>query len=144
MQRVPCAAVIVENPKGEVLLNLRDSNPDIAFPDCWTLPGGRVESDETPEQAAIRELREETGLQLCLSFWKVYERHYPEEKLVVEQHVFVGKTDHKHPRLVLGEGQALQFFGIGRVSSLPIAFEFETLLEEFFTCGRQTHEDNRR
>jgi 8-oxo-dGTP diphosphatase len=32
----------------------------------WTLPAGRVETDETPEQAALRETREETGLTVSL------------------------------------------------------------------------------
>ena len=31
--------------------------------DYWTLPGGHVEDAETPEQAVVREIQEETGLE---------------------------------------------------------------------------------
>ncbi|TQS23436.1 NUDIX hydrolase [Microbispora sp. KK1-11] len=32
------------------------------FRDCWELPGGLIDPGETPRQAAVRELREESGL----------------------------------------------------------------------------------
>ncbi len=50
------ASVILENEKGEVLLQLRADNH------CWGYPGGSVELDEVVEEAASRELFEETGL----------------------------------------------------------------------------------
>ncbi|BCN30951.1 NUDIX hydrolase [Anaeromicropila herbilytica] len=44
------------NEKGEVLLQKRgDSNK-------WGFPGGAIELGETPQMAAIREAKEETGL----------------------------------------------------------------------------------
>ncbi|WP_410538462.1 NUDIX domain-containing protein [Streptomyces sp. KL2] len=33
--------------------------------DCWELPGGRIEPGETPRQAAVRELREESGQEVA-------------------------------------------------------------------------------
>lgn len=50
------ASVIVENEKGEILLELRKDN------NCWAYPGGAVELDEVVEDAAKRELYEETGI----------------------------------------------------------------------------------
>ena len=47
-----------------VVTLLRDDRPDIAWPGWWDLPGGGREGAETPEQTAIRETWEETGLRL--------------------------------------------------------------------------------
>ena len=132
MLRVLGVAVIIKNSDGRVLLNLRDNKPGIAFPNYWTLPGGRVESDEATDQAASRELYEETGLRLPLSSWKIYERSHPEVNIVVEQHVFVGEINDANPRMILGEGQALQFFGRHEILSLRVAFGFGALLAEYF------------
>lgn len=50
------ASVIVENEHGEVLLQKRADNH------CWGYAGGSVELNEVVEDAAKRELFEETGL----------------------------------------------------------------------------------
>ena len=45
--------------KGKLLLMIRNNEPGKG---CWFTPGGRVLYGETLEQAALRELEEETGL----------------------------------------------------------------------------------
>jgi 8-oxo-dGTP diphosphatase len=45
-----------------LLVYRRDDRPDIPFPDCWDLPGGGREGDETPVECVLRETREEFGI----------------------------------------------------------------------------------
>ncbi len=54
---VVCAGGIVFNKNHEIVL-LRKKNPD-----RWIIPKGHVESGETKEKAALREIREESGLE---------------------------------------------------------------------------------
>jgi ADP-ribose pyrophosphatase YjhB (NUDIX family) len=57
----PCdGASIAVFKDRKVLLVKRGHAP---FAGLWSLPGGKVEGDETPRQAACRELKEETGIE---------------------------------------------------------------------------------
>jgi len=56
VKTVRSAGGVVLNRKGEVLL-IRDRNG------YWVFPKGHIEPGETPEQAAVREVREETGIE---------------------------------------------------------------------------------
>ena len=124
-------AIIITNDRNEVLLQLRDDNPQIAFANHWTLPGGVVNPGENHEEAACRELLEETGLRSSLVHWKMYRRNSG-NKFVIEQHVYFGKTEKKVNEMVLGEGQALEFFGEEKLGSLLIGYDFDKLFGEFF------------
>ena len=54
-----CAGAVVRDDAGRVLLVLRANEPSRGL---WSIPGGRIEPGETPRDAAAREVREETGL----------------------------------------------------------------------------------
>jgi ADP-ribose pyrophosphatase YjhB (NUDIX family) len=54
---IPSANTVVVNDAGEILLIRRADNGN------WALPGGAVELGETLAQAAVRETREESGVE---------------------------------------------------------------------------------
>jgi 8-oxo-dGTP diphosphatase len=62
------AAAALIDGEGRVLLAQRPAGKSMAG--LWEFPGGKVGKDETPEQALVRELHEELGIQTsieCLS-----------------------------------------------------------------------------
>lgn len=60
MKTLLVAAVALINDNDEVLLAQRPEGKRLAGK--WEFPGGKVEKDESPEQALIRELHEELGI----------------------------------------------------------------------------------
>lgn len=62
MSPLPNAASVALIREGRVLLICRARAP---FLGDWTLPGGRVEPGESVEACAIREVREEIGIEIA-------------------------------------------------------------------------------
>jgi ADP-ribose pyrophosphatase YjhB (NUDIX family) len=85
---VPSVNVVVVSDAGEILLIRRSDN------DNWALPGGAIDLGESVTQAAIREAKEETGLDCeIIGLVGIY-------------------TDPKHIILYTSNGEARQEFSI--------------------------------
>ncbi len=61
---VPACGVLIADKEGNVLLGKRKFPPKAGD---WTLPAGFMESGEGPDECAIRETLEETGLKVKLN-----------------------------------------------------------------------------
>lgn len=59
MRTILAASGVVIDTHGRILLVLRTNDPEAGH---WTVPGGRVDPGETLEEAAAREVAEETGI----------------------------------------------------------------------------------
>lgn len=110
------ASVIVVDAQGRVLLQKRRDNG------CWDYAGGAVEPDEALEDAARRELFEETGLRAGrLDFFGVFSGpdchfHYPngdEVSYVIALYSCREYTGEL--RAQPGEVEALHFFAPGEI-----------------------------
>jgi ADP-ribose pyrophosphatase YjhB (NUDIX family) len=58
---IPCVGAVVTDEQGRLLMIQRGHEPGAGL---WSIPGGRIEPGETDPQALVRELLEETNLQV--------------------------------------------------------------------------------
>jgi 8-oxo-dGTP diphosphatase len=58
-ERIPCVGALVRDDDRRLLLILRSRPPAAG---TWSLPGGRIEPGESATAACVREVAEETGL----------------------------------------------------------------------------------
>ena len=84
MKLLLVAAVALIDPDRRVLIARRPQGKSLAG--LWEFPGGKVELDERPEAALIRELREELGIaveETCLAPFTFASFAYPDFHLLM-------------------------------------------------------------
>lgn len=82
---VACALI---DPDGRVLIAQRP--PDKGMAGLWEFPGGKLDPDEAPEAALIRELKEELGIvvkEACLAPFTFASHRYPGFHLLMPLYV---------------------------------------------------------
>ena len=78
---VACSLIDID---GRILLAKRPDNAQMGG--LWEFPGGKIEPDETPETALVRELNEELGIdthESCLAPLSFSSHQYPEFQILL-------------------------------------------------------------
>lgn len=104
------AAIIINNNK--VFATQRGYGE---FKDGWEFPGGKIESGETPQEALVREIKEELDTEIEIKdFLKTVEYDYPKFHLSME--CFYCRI--KSGELVLKEHEAAKWLTVETLDSV--------------------------
>jgi 8-oxo-dGTP diphosphatase len=121
--REVCRALIVDGETNRVLLGKRADTDNYAAGE-WALFGGKVDPGETPLQAVVREIREETRL-----------RFTPQEYLTQENtgwrtYFFTGSTVGRLT-LRLAEHSEAAFFTLEEIADMHLAFDHQDVVTDY-------------
>lgn len=117
MKVVLVSAVAMIDPDGRVLLAQRPEGKSMAG--LWEFPGGKVEADETPEQALVRELNEELGIdtwESCLAPLSFASHSYDDFHLLMPVFACRKWEGQVKPQ----EGQTLKWVRVNQLRDYPM------------------------
>ena len=125
MNTLLVSAVALIDPDGRILLAQRPEHKSMGG--LWEFPGGKVEPGETPEEALIRELQEELGIntwESCLAPLTFASHSYEEFHLLMP--VFACRKWEGNPEPQ--EGQNLAWVRVNEMRTYPMPPADEPLI----------------
>jgi 8-oxo-dGTP diphosphatase len=130
------AQVLLFDRRGRLLIYLRDDKPEIPFPNHWDFFGGHVEEGEKPEEALIREVKEELGFYLQgYDFFREYVCHEGDDAYPNIKYLYWAKIDKAAEDLALYEGQRLLSITPEQRNNLRFANILGQILDDFVRSG---------
>ncbi|PPT26132.1 Nudix family hydrolase [Xanthomonas arboricola] len=118
LRSIHVVAGVITDARGRILLTRRTETRDM--PGLWEFPGGKREPGETSEQALVRELNEELGIEAQVGEWLMdVPQLYPDKRLRLEvRHITAWKGSPRGR-----EGQAMTWVAADKLTrySMPPA-----------------------
>jgi 8-oxo-dGTP diphosphatase len=108
------------------LLQLRDNKLEIVYPNCWSFFGGELNNNETTWQGLKRELNEEIG---WIPTHGTYTHCSINNKMKCNIHYYLIGFNYYETKLVLNEGQALDWFSLNEITNLNAPFVYNTIVK---------------
>ncbi len=112
--RAIVSSIVIQN--GKVLM-LKRSNVRQSFPRKWSLVTGKIEDEESPEQAAVREIREETSIHVDAPDASLPPMYVREGAVMWKVHTFLFEVSDAEPMLN-GENEGFEWVPPENVGSM--------------------------
>lgn len=124
------STAIIPYPDNKILLIKRNTRPFVGY---WALPGGRMDPGETINQTIIREVKEETGLDVkIVRVVGEYVEKGAREDVEYEYYptCFVVEPIGGELKKQDSEIQEMKLFSLDALP-LPLAFEHKKMIEDY-------------
>ena len=121
------SSIIFINDRSQILLFLRDDIPGLPYPNTWDVPGGHLESNESPAECIVREMKEE--MNLTLESFELFSEIEFEDRI---EYTFWAGADFEIGQIELTEGQKLKWFTEDEAKRTTLAYGFNEIVAQFY------------